>query len=129
MRVLLLVILPGVLALSGCVGRREKAPPPSDAPRAETPATSAEPAAPNPPLIVTPDAAPVGKVALVNVPARHVVLTFPLQKLPPVGQRLALYRHGVAVGQVKVSGPQREDNIVADLIAGEAEVGDEVRGP
>ena len=63
------------------------------------------------------------------VPARHVVLTFPLQKLPPVGQRLALYRHGVAVGQVKVSGPQREDNIVADLIAGEAEVGDEVRSP
>jgi hypothetical protein len=32
------------------------------------------------------------------------------------------------VGEVKVTGPQREDNIVADLAAGEAEVGDEARG-
>lgn len=44
-----------------------------------------------------------------------------------MGQRLALYRHGVAVGRIKVSSPQQEDNIVADLIANEAEVGDEVR--
>jgi hypothetical protein len=43
-------------------------------------------------------------------------------------QRLNLYRRGLRVGEVKVTGPQREDNIVADLVAGEAEVGDEVRG-
>jgi hypothetical protein len=38
-----------------------------------------------------------------------------------------LYRRGLKVGEVKVTGPAREDNIVADLVAGEAEVGDEAR--
>ena len=42
-------------------------------------------------------------------------------------QRLNLYRRGLKVGEVKVTGPAREDNIVADLVAGEAEVGDEAR--
>jgi hypothetical protein len=45
-----------------------------------------------------------------------------------VGQSLNLYRRGLKVGEVKVTGPQREDNIVADLVAGEAGVGDEARG-
>lgn len=128
MRVLLLAILPGVLALTGCVRKSEKAlPPPPTAPRTGTPVASTEPAFQNPALIVTPDVIPVGKVALVNATARHVVLTFPLQKTPPLGQRLALYRRGAQVGEVKVTGPQREDHIVADLVAGEAQVGDEAR--
>ena len=128
MRVLLLAILPGALALTGCVRKSEKAPPaPPTAPYAGTPAAPAEPAFQNPALIVTPDVIPAGKVALVNATARHVVLTFPLHKMPSLGQRLALYRRGSQVGEVKVTGPQREDNIVADLVAGEADVGDEVR--
>lgn len=124
MRVLLLAILPGALALTGCVRKSEKAP---TAPHAGTPAAPTEPAFQNPALIVTPDVIPAGKVALVNAAARHVVLTFPLHKMPSLGQRLALYRRGSQVGEVKVTGPQREDNIVADLVAGEADVGDEVR--
>jgi hypothetical protein len=32
------------------------------------------------------------------------------------------------VGELKISGPQLEDNLVADLVAGEAEAGDDVRG-
>jgi hypothetical protein len=31
------------------------------------------------------------------------------------------------VGEVRVSGPQRDDNIVADLVTGTAAAGDEVR--
>jgi hypothetical protein len=31
------------------------------------------------------------------------------------------------IAEVKVCGPQRDDNIVADLVSGDAEVGDEVR--
>jgi hypothetical protein len=30
-------------------------------------------------------------------------------------------------GEVKISGPQRDNNIVADLVNGDAQVGDEVR--
>jgi hypothetical protein len=64
---------------------------------------------------------------LVNTTARFVVLNFPIEKMAAVEQRLNVYRRGLKVGEVKVTGPQREDNIVADLVAGEAEVGDEVR--
>jgi hypothetical protein len=78
-------------------------------------------------LIVTPENALVGKVALVNSAARFVVLNFPLGKMAAAEQRLNLYRRGLKVGEVKVTGPAREDNIVADLVAGEAEVGDEAR--
>jgi len=56
-----------------------------------------------------------------------VVLSFPLGKMAAADQRLSLYRRGLKVGEVKVTGPVREDNIVADLLAGEAAVGDEVR--
>jgi hypothetical protein len=31
------------------------------------------------------------------------------------------------VAEISVTGPQREDSIVADIVAGEAEVGDDVR--
>ena len=38
-----------------------------------------------------------------------------------------LFRSGMKVGEVKITGPQRENNIVADLVTGEAQIGDEVR--
>ena len=59
---------------------------------------------------------------------RCVVLNFPLGRMAVVEQHLGVYRQGQKVGEVKVTGPQREDNIVADLVAGEAQVGDETRG-
>ncbi len=31
------------------------------------------------------------------------------------------------VGEVKITGPQQDNNIVADLVTGEAQVGDDVR--
>jgi len=80
-----------------------------------------------PALIVTPEAALIGKVAWVNRSARFVVLNFPVGRLPALEQVLQVYRHGLKVGEVKVSGPHLDDNIVADLAVGEAEVGDEVR--
>lgn len=77
--------------------------------------------------IVTPDTALVGKVVAVNNPGRFVVLNFPVGRMAAVGQVLGVYRDGLKVGELKVSGPQRDDNIVADLTAGEARVGDTVR--
>ena len=83
--------------------------------------------APAKPTDSTPGNAVVGKVALVNGTARFVVLNFPLGKMVAVEQPLYLYRRGAKVGEVKVTGPQRGENIVADLVAGEAEIGDEAR--
>jgi hypothetical protein len=123
MRTLLSIILVGVLALSGCAGR--KSAPPKRAPAKAPPPAAA--AATNQTLIVTPENTMAGKVVLVNNTGRFVVLNFPLGKMAAVEQRLNLYRRGLKVGEVKVTGPQREDNIIADLVAGEAEVGDEAR--
>ena len=122
MRTLLSIVLLGALVLSGCASKKTSAPPPSaaKAPSAKAPATKQT-------LIVTPENAFIGKVALVNSTARFVVLNFPLGKMAGVDQRLSLYRRGLKVGEVKVTGPQREDNTIADLVAGEAEVGDEAR--
>jgi hypothetical protein len=68
-----------------------------------------------------------GKVAKVNVPLRFVVLDFGLDRLPAQDQRLSVYRQGLKVGELKVTGPVMLTNIVADVVAGEANEGDEVR--
>ncbi|MCX8156056.1 MAG: hypothetical protein N3J91_06390 [Verrucomicrobiae bacterium] len=77
--------------------------------------------------VVTPDLALQGRVAMVNPQARTVVLSFPLGWLPALERRLNVYRKGLKVGEVKVTGPQMDTNIAADLVVGEAAVGDEVR--
>lgn len=100
----------------GCAGRKPPAPAPNQG--------SAD--VRNQSLIVTPGSALSGKVLKVNPGARFVVLNFPIGRLPVIDQRLSVYRHNLKVGEVKVTGPQREDNIVADIAAGEVEVGDDV---
>ena len=127
MRISLIVILLFALSLTGCFWKKHAAKQATPPPRAGAPAATTRGATTNQTLIVTPENAPVGKVALVNSAARFVVLNFPLGKMAAAEQRLNLYRRGLKVGEVKVTGPAREDNIVADLVAGEAEVGDEAR--
>ncbi len=78
-------------------------------------------------LIVTQENSLIGKVALVRASERFVVLNFPVGRLPAIDQHLKLYRGGLKVGEVKVTGPQYDDNVVADLVAGDSEVGDLVR--
>ena len=78
-------------------------------------------------LIVTPGGSVKGKVASVNPNARFVVVGFPLGSVPAVGKRLSVYRDGLKVGELKVTGPQRDNNIVADILTGECQPGDEVR--
>jgi hypothetical protein len=120
MRILFSVVLLGVLALSGCARKKV-----ADSPNWQQPPGGARSG--NSPLTVTPENALVGKVVRVNPGARFVVLTFPLGRMPSPDLRLNLYRRGLMVGEVKVTGPQRENNIVADLVAGEAAEGDDVR--
>ncbi len=78
-------------------------------------------------LIITPDASLAAKVVSYNPTGRFVVLTFPIGRMPAMGQTLFLYRAGLKTGEVKISGPQRDNNIVADLVTGDAQPGDEVR--
>jgi hypothetical protein len=40
---------------------------------------------------------------------------------------LPVFRHGVNVGQVKVTGPQHDDNATADVVSGDLQVDDDVR--
>ena len=65
---------------------------------------------------------------MVNSAGRFVVINFPLGRMPLLDQHLNLYRRGLKVGEVKITGPQQDDNIVGDLVSGEAETGDEARG-
>jgi hypothetical protein len=79
------------------------------------------------PAIVTPDNSLTARVVAYNSAGRFVVLGFPVGQMPRLEQGLFLYRNGMKVGEVKITGPQRDNNIVADLVTGEAQVGDEVR--
>ncbi len=117
--------LPFMLAItllfSGCAGSRSSQSHVSSGGGAEGTNVS------NKRLVVTPDTSLVGKVARVNVAGRFVVLNFPIGRMPLLEQRLNLYRHGLKVGEVRIAGPQDDDNIVADLLTGDAEVGDQAR--
>jgi hypothetical protein len=69
---------------------------------------------------------PVGRVEMVNRAARFVVLSFPPGHVPPPGEHWSVNHRGLKIGEVKISSPQREAGTVADLIAGEAGIGDDV---
>jgi len=110
----LFAALPLLLGVSGCSLYHHFFPP--------APAAVSTPAP-----IVTPDTSLAAKVVSVNLVGRFVVLVFPAGQMPKLDQTLFLYRAGLKVAELKVTGPQQENNIVADLVSGEARVGDTVR--
>ena len=77
--------------------------------------------------MVTPDNSLTAKVVRYNSVGRFVVLSFPVGQMPQNGQAFFLYRNGMKIGQVKITGPQRDNDTVADLIEGDAQQGDDVR--
>ncbi len=122
MRAIWCLTLAGALAIAG--GCKSPADPSATAPAApgkkiKSKAKATEQA--------TPDLALRGRVTLVNPQSRSVILTFPLGWLPPLERRLNVYRDGIKVGEVKITGPQMDTNIAADLLLGQAASGDEVR--
>ena len=125
MRILLVLAI--AFVISGCAGKRNAQPQAAGRAGADGPNASPGANSSNQQLIVTPDNALAGKVAWVNTAGRFVVLNFPVGHLPAVEQHLNLYRRGSKVGEVKVTGPQNDDNVVADLLAGDSEIGDQVR--
>jgi hypothetical protein len=107
-----LMLISAGLLLSGCVHHK--------------PAHPASVVAPAP-AIVTPDNSLAGKVVSYNDAGRFVVLNFPAGRMPKMNQTLFLYRAGLKVAEVNVTGPQSDDNTVADLVSGDAQTGDDVR--
>jgi len=112
MRILLCLAIGTPLLLMGCAGRKAN---PAFAPL------------PDEKVIVTAESGLTGKVIKMNLEGRFVVLNFPIGHLPALEQRLSVYRGGLKVGEVKITGPQMDDDIVGDLVNGEAQAGDEVR--
>jgi hypothetical protein len=80
-----------------------------------------------PPLIVTPAPANRARVILVNTSGRYVVLSCPFGYIPALDRRLNVYRGGLKVAEIKITGPQRDTNTVADILTGDCKVGDETR--
>ena len=108
-------LLGAALLLAGCVHHK---PAPNPAP----PASSQQPKA-----VIKPDLRASGRVAMVNAEARFVVISFPPGSVPQTDHRLSVFRNGLKVGEVKVTGPQRENDTVADIITGDVQLHDEVR--
>jgi hypothetical protein len=79
------------------------------------------------PVAITPERGLEGKVINVETSARFVIVGFRGGRLPAQGQRFNVYRQGLKVGQIRINGPQRDQNAVADLMDGEAQPGDDVR--
>ena len=110
---LLTVLLVAFLA-PGCAWLKPKSP-------------AAKPAAAPAKIVVTADLSLGAKVVSVNPVGRFVVLSFPTGDLPKVPQTLYLYRAGLKVATVNITGPQQGNIIVADVISGEARDGDTAR--
>ena len=113
-----LLLLALALAIVGC-----KSKPPEFA---EVPPPSQGVAGNTKPIIKSADSV-TGKVISYNAIGRFVVVNFPVNRVPAVGQTMFVYREGLKVGEIKITGPQRDDNIVADLVNGEVRKSDDVR--
>lgn len=71
--------------------------------------------------------ASVGRVAAVQTSLRFVVLDYSLSRVPQPGDRLELSRGGTVVGELKTGFHSRANTVVADIVNGTPEVGDEAR--
>jgi hypothetical protein len=126
MRRLVLILLCGGLA--GVLGCAKTG---SGTPRASSPRGAAssgvQPGKADRKVIVSPVTGISGKVASVNLAGQFAILTFQAGALPVLDQKLAIYRGNLKVGEVRISKEQIGQNLAADIVAGEARVGDEVR--
>jgi len=66
-------------------------------------------------------------VASVNQELGFVVIDFSSQTLPPLGTRINIYRGDQRVAVVRITEPVQAPLATADIVEGEARVGDEAR--
>ncbi len=127
MRLVLSVILLVGLVGPGCVWHKQTTAEAGSTPGSAESNAAAKDRASGQKLIVTPDHPLVGRVVSVNTVGKFVVLNFPLGSMPTEDQRLQVYRRGLKVAELKVTNLRYDDNVVADIIAGSTDVGDEAR--
>jgi len=123
MRALLATITAGAFLWIGCAGHRGGSSGFGELPPSRTNSISL----PDDRLTITSDHVLVGKVLRVNQEGRFVVMSFPIGRLPVMGQRLNIYHHGQKAGEIRATGPQLDDSVVGDIAEGNAQAGDEVR--
>jgi hypothetical protein len=127
---LLLSLLASLFLSPGCATRKADSPgptPESNSVEKPTKASSRKAAdAPAVPYVV-PARASQGVVASVNLQLRFVVLNYGFAAVPAIDQRLNVYRAGQKVAELRITGPARDNHIVADILAGEVQIGDEAR--
>jgi hypothetical protein len=119
-RIWVMAVLAGLLACSSCARSKVGG-------RSGANADLRDEAEPKSKPIVTPVTAHNGRVARLNAAGQFVVLSFAVGYLPTTDQNLNVYRAGLKVGEVRVTEWRRDENVVADIVAGEAQPGDEVR--
>lgn len=125
----LAALLPVVLAGGSCAreGRAPTFPPAAATPSAPA-AAAASPAEESGRYPeVTPVTPVQGRVVFLNAKLRFVIVDFVFHQMPQLEQRLGVFRGGRRVGEVRVSGPVEGTRVVADVMSGEAAVGDRVR--
>ncbi|MHC1763024.1 MAG: hypothetical protein AB9869_01775 [Verrucomicrobiia bacterium] len=129
----IIVFALGSALLLGC-----RTPKPTEPREADAPQSARQRAAVTPPRAaqqrpttsapaVTPVTESAGRVASVNPALRFVVIDFAFNPAPRVDERMAVYRQGQKVGEVKISRQARNSIIAADITTGDVRVGDEVR--
>jgi hypothetical protein len=77
--------------------------------------------------LITPLESVFGRVVSVNTQAQFVVVDFFFNRLPSPGQHLAVFRLGRRVGEVRASVWAKGGRMAADILNGDAQVGDDVR--
>jgi hypothetical protein len=102
------------------------APSPAPVPALAPVAPVAEASAPSKPVI-KPDLRSWGNVMKINSDARFVILAFEPGAMPSPGQHLNVYRNGAKVGVVAITGPQQDNDTVADIVSGDIQIHDEAR--
>jgi hypothetical protein len=123
-------LLSAILLLSGCSLFHHKSASPSaqrNPPQQTAPATAQPQPAPFTKPVIKADLRAWGQIVKVNTDARFVVISFDAGAVPQTGKRFNVYRNGVKVGEVNITGPQQESNTVADIVSGDIQLHDEAR--
>jgi hypothetical protein len=68
-----------------------------------------------------------GKVVALDSRLQFVVIDFSGTRLPPLEQKMNVYRLDQKVAEVRISGPYRNTTVAADITAGEVKYGDLVK--
>ena len=72
------------------------------------------------------DSAPA-KITIARPEEKFVVIDFSSRTMPALGTKLTVYRAGQKVGTVQLNDPARGHAVVADILDGEIQAGDEAR--